>query len=274
MKRLIAMTFLGVLLAALPSLDTVAGDDVTFAYAFEQGYEQAYKIKFNQETDMGFFAISMFADISVTEKCVAVEEGIFQMEIVFDEVDASVTMGGRMQDTGISEALTGQSVMFKLDANGEVDDIRAAGLIENFAQLRQQLIKPIIESGFPYLPGGGVSPGGKWSREKETDTTDQGLEITRWGDFEFKEMKEEKGRECALVKGAQNSSISGTMRVPQGAAEADGGGEGEFEFLFDPEAGIIVKLKGSMDINMDLVPEGGGDTIETVVGFTIEREIK
>jgi len=157
MKRNILLALLGAALIALPAAFAGAGDEVMFAYTFEEGYKQAYKVKFTREIDAGFFTASMFADLSVTEKCIGVEEGKFKMEMVFDEVDASLSFGGNIQDAKISEALTGQAVFYTVDANGEVEDISAATFIENFAQLSEQLVEPVIESGYAYLPAAEVA---------------------------------------------------------------------------------------------------------------------
>ena len=274
MKKIILLALLGASLVLLPAVMAGAGDEVMFAYSFEEGQEQAYKVKYSREIDAGFFTASMFADLSVTEKCIGVEEGKFKMEMVFDAVDASLSFGGNIQDATISEALTGQSVFYTVDANGEVEDIRAATFIENFAQLSEQLIKPVIESGYAYLPARAILPGGTWSPDDKVETTDEGLEITVTGEFLFKEMKEEMGRNCAYVEGSTENLISGSAQTPQGAATAEGKGKGKFKFFFDPKTSIIVKLKGSMDFEMDLQPDAGGDPLETLVGFTMERELK
>jgi len=274
MKRNTLLVLLGAALLVLPTVMAGAGDEVMFAYSFEEGYKQAYKVKFSREIDAGFFTASMFADLSVTEKCVGVEEGKFNMEMVFDAVDASLSFGGNIQDAKISEALTGQSVFYTVDANGEVEDIKAATFIENFAQLSEQLITPVVESGYAYLPASAIALGGTWKPDEETETTDEGLEIATTGEFTFKEMKEEMGRHCAYVEGSMENLISGSTQSPQGSATADGKGEGKFKVFFDPKTGTIVKLKGSMDFNMELQPDAGGDAIQTLVGFTMEREIK
>jgi len=274
MKRNILLVLLGAALVVLPVVMAGAGDEVMFAYSFEEGQTQAYKVKFSREIDAGFFTASMFADLSVTDKCIGVEDGKFKMEMVFDAVDASLSFGGNIQDAKISEALTGQAVFYTVDVNGEVEDIAAATFIENFEQLNEQLIKPVIESGYAYLPAAAISLGGTWNPDDEVEKTNEGLEIATTGEFLFKEMKEEMGRNCAYVEGSMENLISGSTQSPQGAATATGKGEGKFKLFFDPKTSTIVKLKGSMDFNMELQPDAGGDSIETIVGFTMEREIK
>jgi hypothetical protein len=54
---------------------------------------------------------------------------------------------------------------------------------------------------------------------------------------------------------------------------ADGKGKGKFEMYFDPATSVIVKLKASMDIKMDLTPERGGNAVETTISYTLEREL-
>ena len=54
---------------------------------------------------------------------------------------------------------------------------------------------------------------------------------------------------------------------------ADGKGKGKFEMYFDPVASVIVKLKASMDIKMDLIPESGGDAVETTINYSLERQL-
>jgi hypothetical protein len=86
-------------------------------------------------------------------------------------------------------------------------------------------------------------------------------------------MKEKKGRPCAKIEGKLENTITGTTATPQGNMTADGKGKGEFEMYFDSAGSLIVKLKASMDIKMDLIPEGGGDAIETTISYTLEREL-
>lgn len=268
----VSTVFLLTAVVAFLSTGVDAGDEVMFAYTFADGYEQAYKVKFSQEVDAGFMTMSIFADLEVTEKFIAAEEESFQMEMVFDKVDASLMMFDQMQDAPISENLTGKSVFFTVDRHGSVTDIKAADYIEGWDRI-SQIVEPVIEGGFAYLPNREVAMGGSWEPEAEEDTGND-MTITHTGEIVFMKTAKEKGRECSYVEGKTQSVIGGTIDSGMGAANADGKGESEFEFYFDAANSIVVKMKQKTDVKMELTPEAGGDSFETVVNYSLEREIK
>ena len=98
--------------------------------------------------------------------------------------------------------------------------------------------------------------------------------ITTSGVYSFKEIKNEKTRQCAKVKADISQEFEGTSSTPMGSFNAVGEGKGEYEFLFDPSDSAIVKLKGKHEVKMDMTPESGkGDDVETTVNIEIEREL-
>jgi hypothetical protein len=58
-----------------------------------------------------------------------------------------------------------------------------------------------------------------------------------------------------------------------GAFALTGAGKGKFEFLFDPASAKIVRLKGAMDVDIDMTPEAGGDPMKTAVSNHVEVEL-
>jgi len=266
---LLAIGILAVTIAA--PAPAPAEESVMFEYKFREGYNQDYKIKFSQEMYFGSFGMSFFSDLEVTFKCVGVtEDGKFNMEVVFNKVDASRMRGDRMEETKMGEQLTGQTVAFVVDAHGEVDDIKAMGYIEAWRQIERD-IKTVIQAFFVYLPAEEVAKGENWENTDERNQED--LHITSRSEYEFKEIKDEKGRQCAQVKAKTEVGIGGVQATPQGDFKAEGEGEGETEFYFDVDDGIIVKLKDKMEIKMDMTPVAGGDGYEITRSYQIEVEL-
>jgi hypothetical protein len=249
-----------------------AQDKVHFGYVVEEGFTESYKIKFNQDTDLGFFVMRVFVDMEVTEKCIGVDDTGFLMQVTFDKVESSQMYQEKMSETPLAANLTGNSVTYHVDRHGEVTDIKAVGYIEGWASA-EKIVEPVIESGYSYMPDEEVPKGGEWGKDAETEKTDQGMEVITTSVYTFKEMKEEKGRDCAKVEGKVENTITGQANTPQGPMTADGTGEGKFEMYFDPKTSRVVKVKTSMDIRMDLVPDSGGDPVETTITYSLEREI-
>lgn len=272
MRRLMVacLTLAAVFGGAVPA---GAADDVRFAYAFEPGASNAYKAKFSQELDFGGFAMSVFVDMEYTEKCTAVEEESFAMEIKFDKVDATRSMFDKLEEFEMGTHLTGQTVAFVLHPTGKVEKLRAMGYVEGWDAMRQ-VVESIVEAAYPHLPNESVAEGGEWEMDEDKEVTPQGIEVVTNASYAFKEMKEEGGRGCAYVEAKVESTMGGTATMPQGSFLADGTGKGKFEFYFDPAASVIVKLKGKMDVRTDLTPEDGGDTQEMSVGYSFERELR
>jgi hypothetical protein len=259
-----------VLAVATPG-EAPADDAVMLKYNFKEGYSQDYKVKFTQEVFFGTFSRSVFADLEVTERCVGVsEDGKFMMEIVFNKVEASMMMFDKMQESQMGKQLTGQKVAFVVDKHGEVDEIKPVGYIESWQQMESD-INAVVNGFYAYLPDKEVTKGESW--ENTDEQNDDGMHITSQSEYTFKEMKEEKGRNCAQIKSETKTGIGGVNTTPMGEFQAEGEGEGESELYFDPSAGIIVKMKGKMDIKMDMTPVDGGDTVETTVSYQIEKEL-
>jgi len=249
-----------------------AGDEIHFGYKFEKGSTQSYSIKFNQELDFGQFAMSALVDMEVTENCIEVSDTAYTIQWTFDKVEASRVMFENLQTDPMTDNLAGKQLTFLVDATGEVSDVKPFGYIEGWSDAEQTVTR-IIESCFPSLPNKAVAMGKDWS-EDETDTSDEGTKFTSHGKYVYKENKKESGRDCAMIEGEIALEIGGQVTGPQGAMEADGTGKGGVEIYFDAGAGVVVRLKGTVDINMTMSPIGGGDSVETSVGFETEKKLK
>ncbi|MDH3197131.1 MAG: hypothetical protein OEO21_02720, partial [Candidatus Krumholzibacteria bacterium] len=266
----VCLTLAAAFLGAAPA---GAADEVHFAYKFEPGASHAYKAKFSQELDFGDFAMSIFVDMEYTETCTKVEDGAFTMELTFDKVDASRSMFDRLEEFAMGANLAGKTVTFTLQPTGEVHDLRSSGYVEGWDAMKQ-VLESVVEAAYPHLPDKSVAAGDEWTLDEEKEVTPQGIEIVTNAFYAFKEMKEVQGRSCACVETEVESTMGGTAAMPQGSFAADGEGKGKFEFYFDPAAGLIVKVKGKMDVRTDLTPEDGGDTQEMSVGYSFERELR
>jgi hypothetical protein len=266
---LVVIGILAVTIAA--PAPTGAEDSVMFKYKFKEGYNQDYKIKYSGEMFFGTFGMSFFTDLEVTFKCVGVtEDSKFNMEIVFNKVDASRQRGDRMEETGMGEQLTGQTVACVVDVHGEVDDIKAMGYIEAWRQIEQE-VRTVIKAFFAYMPAEEVAKGETWENTDEQSQED--LHVTSRSVYEFNEIKDEKGRQCAKVEAETEIGIGGVQTTPQGDFKAEGEGEGKTELYFDVADGIIVKMKDKMEIKMDMVPVAGGDGFEITRSYQIEVEL-
>ncbi|MCH7548835.1 MAG: hypothetical protein IH969_04745 [Candidatus Krumholzibacteriota bacterium] len=158
MRRSVIIAVAAILMVVAVS---VAGADepVLFAYVMEEGQAESFKVKFSQETDLGFFMLSFFVDMEVTERCIKADSVGYTMEMTFDKVEASRLFQEKMTQDPMSNNLTGARVTYRVDRHGEVTDIKATGYIEGWSQA-ERVIKPIIESGYAYLPDREVAAGG------------------------------------------------------------------------------------------------------------------
>lgn len=265
---------LGLVIAAVlvTAVVSPAQDGIRFEYVFKEGYVQQHKVFFKQQMFFGNFSRSAMVDLEVTEKCVGVtEDGAFQMELVFDKVEASIMMFDRLQDSGMDEALTGQSISFTLDKYGETNDVRAVGYIETWDQI-QQMVREMANQLYVYLPAEAHAKGDKWEHTDERD--EEGMNVTETWEYEFEKSEEEKGRECAKVKAEVEFGIGGVASTPGGDFNMDGEGDGKYEFCFDGAEFMIVKMKGSIEVQSDMVPvSGSGDTVESTIIYEISREL-
>lgn len=270
-SRLVAVAIAAAVTAgAAPG--AAAGEAVFLGYGFDDQYQQAYKVKFNQEVDTGNFAFSYLVDMEVTEKCVSAGDSLFLMEVHFDKVETARMQMDNMIEDPMGEKLTGQAVSFQVTRSGVVSDVKPVGYVDGWQQM-ERIVKPIFEGWYAYLPDAEVEPDGTWERDigpKE----ESGLTVSGHSEYRFEQMKEEKGRECAKIKAKSTNTITGKQSTPMGVMNVDGSGKGEGELYFAIGSSTIVKFKTKVEMKMDMVPEGGGDTTGTAVAYSMEREVK
>ena len=272
MKRATRMIHACATLALAFAAAPVAAEDITFAYKFEPGTSERHRAKLNQEVTMGPMAVSNIADMEVTVKCVSGKDGKYAMEMTFDKVDVSMTMGSNTSANPMGAQLTGQTIAFTTDANGEVSDIKPAGSFDAWSSARQ-LVEPIIESWYPHLPNKAVPVGGEWKKEGDKKGSDSGMETDVDAFFKFRELKKDKGHDFAVVEQTMTAKVSGKTETPMGNYNVAGGGKGKGDFHFDPSKSRVVRLKGQIDLNMDMTPEAGGDALQTVITNHVERQL-
>ncbi|HEU4364261.1 MAG TPA: hypothetical protein VFT13_02230, partial [Candidatus Krumholzibacteria bacterium] len=94
-----------------------------------------------------------------------------------------------------------------------------------------------------------------------------GMDMATTARFKFKEMKKEDDRNCASVVCDAVSALSGQSANAMGTFSVDGEGKGKIEFLFDPAAHLIARLKTKMGFEMQL-----NDT-PAIVTYQMEREL-
>jgi hypothetical protein len=268
---LAVLTLVVASLAAVPA-GTTAEDGVYFAYEFSEGYVQQHKVGFKQEMFWGTFSRSAIIDMEITEKCVGVtDDGLFQMELVFDKVEASIMMYDKLQESGIGDNLTGQTISFTVDKFGETNDVRAVGYIDSWSQM-EQLVTELANQFYVYLPAENHSEGEEWERTDERD--ERGMNITEMWNYKFDKVEEKMGRKCAKVKAEVEYGIGGMTTTPGGDVNMEGEGDGKYEFYYDPAEKLVVKMKGSVEVNSDMTPvSGNGDTIKSTISYEIDREL-
>jgi hypothetical protein len=266
------VVFAAVVVALVVPSKTPAEEAVYFGYDFSDGYSQRYEINFSEEMSSGTFSRTSIFDLEITERCTGVtEDGSFEMEIVFDKVEASVMMFDQMRETHIGEQLTGQAIGFLLDKHGEHSDLRATGYIESWEQYKST-IEMFVDMFYIELPGKGYTQGDDWDRTDEQDH--DGLNTTSHSVYNFGEMKKEKGRECAKVKVETEVGLGGVLATPGGDYRTEGEGEGEGELYFDSGDGLVVKLKSKMEVKLDMTPASGkGEDQEFTQTYELERKL-
>jgi len=272
MKRATRLIHACATLALAVAAVSVAAEDITFAYKFEPGASERHRAKLNQEVTMGPMAVSNIADMEVTVKCVSGKDGKYAMEMTFDKVDVSMTMGSNTSANPVGGQLTGQTIAFTTDASGEVSDIKPAGSFTAWSSARQ-LVEPIIESWYPHLPNKAVPLGGEWKKEGDKKGSDSGMETDVDASFKFRELKKDKGHDVAVIEQTMTATVSGKTETPMGNYNVAGGGKGKGDFFFDPSKSRVVRLKGQIDLNMDMTPEAGGDALQTVITNHVERQL-
>lgn len=267
-QRTLAMGTMIAMMAAAAG----AGSDVMFAYKFEAGAKEHHRLKVNTEVSMAGMDVSQIADMMVTVTCVVAKPDANSMTLVFDKVDASQVIAGNMSTDPSAAMMVGKAVNFTVDSHGTVTAITPGPGFEAWPQV-QQVVEPILKSWYAYLPGKGVPVGGEWKREDHVEKSASGSEYTSDEYFKFRAMKKEKGRELAVVDENMNTTIGGSTQTPMGNFALSGAGKGKFEFQFDAARGAIARFKGSMETDVDMTSEAGGDPMKTSVANTIEREL-
>ena len=262
---MIRRMFLLVVALAGVSFTAQAAEEVLFAYAFEAGSSHRYRVKLNQEMDFSGASMGQIADFEVTVKCVSVTDGKAAMEMTFDKADMSRTMYGNMSGDPMAEAIVGKSVVYTVDAKGEVSDIKPSTYHEGWDQM-QPFVEPLVKNWYVPMPGKAYAPGGEWEHSKK-DKGAGGMDMATTAQFKFKEMKKEDDRNCASVVCDAVSALSGQSANAMGTFSVDGEGKGKIEFLFDPAAHLIARLKTKMGFEMQL-----NDT-PAIVTYQMEREL-
>jgi len=255
------------------AISVAAEDGVMFAHRFEAGASHRYRVRFNAEADLRGMMLSQLGDMEVTVKCTSAAAGKYAMEMKFDKVEMSRSMFDKMETDPRGEQLVGNAVSFAVDEKGVVTDIKSMGYDEVWNELRS-VLEPIVKDWYVYLPSQKVPLGGTWSRDKVKETQPGGIEATTTARFKFKEMKQEGGRQCALVEATIESEFGGKAKNPAGEFDVTGKGKGKYEFCFDPAAGVVVKYKGKMDVEMEMAPSTAeGDPIESTIGYSFEKDL-
>jgi hypothetical protein len=263
-------SFVLFLVPALFALSTAQAAGVNFSHRFEAGKSDRYRVKMNTDADFRGMTMTQLADMEVTAKCVSVAPDRVVMEVTVDKAEMSRAMMGNMEADPTAAQIVGKAVGFVVNAKGEVSEISPVGYFEAWEEVRR-LYEPLLKTFYVYMPGGEVAVGGEWTQDRK-DTEETGVELSSKTVFKFKEMKKEKGVDCAFVTADISSTMGGTSTTPMGAFAVDGKGRGKYEFLFDALSGKVLRFKSKTDIEMDLTPQAGGDPVASIMGYTIERE--
>lgn len=265
------MMIAAVVLAVLTGIASAAGD-VTFAYRFEQGKSEKYHLKISTDMAMTAMQAGQVADMMVTVACVSKKTDTYAMTLTFDKVDASNTIGGNTQADPSAIKMVGKTVGFTVDSHGTVTDVGPGPGFDAWPEV-QQVIEPTLKNWYVYLPGTSVKAGGTWKRENYRDKSNAGSEYVSNENFKFREMKKDKGHDVAMVDEDVTTEVGGSTQTPVGIFNLAGTGKGKFEFQFDPAIGAIRYFKGSMDTDINMTPQTGGDAMKTSVNNHIEREM-
>jgi len=268
MRRMLAAA---IAVTTMTTLATAAGD-VAFVYKFEPGKSQKYRLQINTEMEMTGMQASQVADMMVTVACVSKKADAYAMTLTFDKVDASNTIGGNMTADPTAIKMVGKSVGFTVDANGTVSDIGPGAGFDAWPEV-QQVVEPTLKNWYVYLPGNTVKVGGTWKRDNHRDKSAAGSEYVSNESFKYREMKKLKAHDVAVVDEDVTTEVGGSSQTPVGVFNLAGTGKGKFEFQFDPAIGAIRFFKGSMDTDINMTPQSGGDPMKTTVTNHIEREL-
>jgi hypothetical protein len=269
--RFVGLAAVALVAVALAAASVGADEEVLLGYKFEEGYTKDYQVKINYEVDYGGWAFATIADMEVTERCVGVEDDLFLMEVVFNKVETARLQGDDMTEDPSGEHLTGQVLTYKVDAHGVVTEIKPAGYIEGWPQLRK-MIEGVFENWYGYLPNESLAKGAKWTHETEPNA-EETIKAEGQSDYEFKDVKEEEGTPCAHIEGKSKHTLSGTQETTMGSQIVEGEEKGDIELFFCAKSSTIVKFKAKSESKIDMTPEAGGDPVETTVNSTLERKV-
>jgi hypothetical protein len=224
----------------------------------------------NTEADFRGMTMTQMADMEVTLKCVSVAPDRNVVELTVDKAEMSRSMMGNMESDPTAAKITGHAIGFVVSAKGEVSEVNPVGYMDGWDELKR-VVEPLVKSMYVYLPGNEAAVGGTWTQER-SETEESGVELSSKGVFKFKEMKKEKGTDCAMVTADIDNKMGGTSTTPMGSFGVDGKGKGRYDFAFDPASGTVLRFKSKIDVEMNLTPQAGGEPVVSIMGYTIERE--
>jgi hypothetical protein len=265
------LTAAAVLAIVMTTLATAA-KDVPFGYQFTPGKAEKYRLKINTAMEMTGMQASQVATMDVTVACAAKKSDAYAMTLTFDKVEASNTIGGNTAIDPNAMKMLGKSVGYTVNTHGDVSDIGPGPGFDAWPDV-QQVIEPTLKNWYVYLPGTAVAVGGTWKRENYRDKSAAGADYVSNESFTFREMKKEKGHDVAMVDEDVTTEVGGSTQTPVGAFNLAGTGKGKFAFQFDPATGAIRYFNGTMETDINMTPQTGGDAMKTSVKNTIEREL-
>ncbi|HET6348556.1 MAG TPA: hypothetical protein VFH88_05670 [Candidatus Krumholzibacteria bacterium] len=261
-------------MTALMMVAGVAGaaGDVNFGYKFKVGGAEKYHLLINTEMEMTGMKASQIADMTVTVTCVSSKPGAYAMNMTFDNVETTNTISGSSQPDPSAEQMIGKSVLFTVDEHGTVSNVAPGPDFEAWASV-QRVVEPTLKNWYVFMPDKAVAAGSGWKRDNYRDTSVAGSEYVTNEKYTFRETKDEGGASLAVVDQDVTTKVGGTTQTPMGNFDIAGTGSGKFEFYFDAGRGVITHYKGSMQTDINMTPQSGGDAMKTSVTNHIEREL-
>ena len=126
--------------------------------------------------------------------------------------------------------------------------------------------------GWSYDESGALAgiPGGQ--RFDDFDATAHALhplQVAQWRGLVFLAF----GTPQHAVEQVLDTAIGGTSATPMGVYTVAGNGKGKGEFSFDAAKARVVRLKGKIDMTMDMTPQSSGEAVKTVVTNHLERNL-
>ena len=263
--------FTCVMLVVLMGTAGAAGE-VMFAYKFEPGKAQRYRLKLNTQMALSGMEVSQVADMTVAVTCASHDKGVYTMNLVFEKVDASNVLAGNKTPDPNAAGMVGKTVIFTVDEKGAVSGITPGPGFDSWTTV-QQVVEPILKSWYVYMPASNIAPGGKWQREGYRDKAASGTEYVTNEHFTFRANGKEKGRDVALVDHDVTTTVGGVSESPYGTYKLAGTGKGKFEFAYHATTRTITRLTGDMETKIDMTPQSGGEAMKTTIANHIEREL-